>query len=184
MLRAFIILSVFAVAAPFIISLAAPMSKVGLAVSSRFLERSNSVPIEPEREPIALNGENLKAWVTGEKTAMFASSYAWRVIPLDFAYIIVLSGFLALGSYLLSHEPLASSAIVRLPGWIWFVLPATYAITDLLEDALIFSFMLKASWISDRTVELLAFLRTAKIGSNILAMAQLVGLGIAGGMRE
>jgi hypothetical protein len=179
-MRSIILLAAAAIAVPFIISLLAPASAVGTAVSDRFLERSNTIPPEQKTKAIPINEANLRAWVTSEDTAKYASAYAWRVMPFDFVYLAVLGGFLALGAYTLASEVAWPPMLAKLPLWIWLIFPAAYIITDFLEDSLIILMMTQPSSISDLTVQALTFLRGTKIFSNALAITQIFALGLAG----
>jgi hypothetical protein len=179
-MRLIILLGAAAIAVPFVISFLAPTSVVGAAVSDRFLERSKTIPPEPRIEPIPIDANNLRAWVTSEDTAGYARAYAWRVMPLDFIYLVVLGGFLALGAYTLASTVAWPPTLARLPLWVWLIFPAVYTIADFVEDSLIILLMTQPSRISNFTVDALTFLRNTKIGSNAMAITQIFALGLAG----
>lgn len=179
-MKSIILLATAAIAIPFIISILAPRSAVGTAVSDRFLERSKTIPPEPKTEPIPINAGNLHTWVTSKDTAGYASAYAWRVMPLDFFYLVVLGGFLALGAYTLAATIAWPPALAGWPLWVWLIFPAVYFFTDLVEDSLIIVLMTWPSSISDFTVGALTGLRNTKIASNALAITQIFALGLAG----
>ena len=179
-MRLIILLGTAAIAVPFVISFLAPRSVVGAAVSDRFLERSKTIPPEPSTAPVPIDESNLRAWVTSEDTAGYARAYAWRVMPLDFIYLIVLGGFLALGAYTLASAVAWPPTLARLPLWVWLIFPAIYIIADFVEDSLIIVLMTRPSKISSFTVDALTFLRNTKIGGNAMAITQIFALGLAG----
>jgi hypothetical protein len=175
-MRLVILLGAAAIAVPFVISVLAPTSVVGSAVSQRFLERSKTIPPEPGTAPVPIDETNLRAWVTSRDTAAYAHAYASRVMPLDFIYLVVLGSFLALGAYTLASAVAWPPALASLPLWVWLIFPALYVIADFAEDSLI----MQPSRISSFTVDALTFLRNAKIGSNVVAITQIFVLGLAG----
>jgi hypothetical protein len=179
-MRSIILLGTAAIALPFLISIFAPANVVGNAVADRFLERSKAIPPEPTSGPLPINEKNLRAWVTSSDTAGYARAYAWRVMPLDFAYLIVLGGFLALGACTLASTVAWPPALAWAPFWIWLIFPAVYTIADFLEDSLIVVLMTQPYTISDFSVDALTFLRTTKIAGNALAITQIFALGLAG----
>ncbi len=101
-------------------------------------------------------------------------------MPLDFIYLAVLGGFLALGAYTLASAVAWPPMLARLPLWGWLIFPAIYIVADFVEDCLIIMLMTRPSIISNFSVDALTFLRTAKIGSNALAIIQIFILGLAG----
>jgi hypothetical protein len=179
-MRLIILLGTAAIAVPFIISFLAPARVVGTAVSDRFLERSETIPAQPKTTPLPINESNLRAWVTSKDTAGYARAYAWRVMPLDFVYLVVLGGFLALGAYTLASIVAWPPALAKLPLWVWLIFPAVYTVADFVEDSLIIVLMTQPARISNFTVDMLTFLRNAKIGSNTVAITQIFALGLAG----
>ena len=179
-MRLIILLGAAAIAVPFVISFLAPASVVGAAVSDRFLERSSTIPPEPTTDPVPINAGNLRAWVTSGDTAGYARAYAWRVMPLDFLYLAVLGGFLALGAHTLAAVVAWPPTLANLPLWVWLIFPAAYIVADFVEDCLIILLMTRPSIISDFSVGALTFLRTTKIGSNAVAILQIFVLGLAG----
>uniref|UniRef100_Q07H08 Uncharacterized protein n=1 Tax=Rhodopseudomonas palustris (strain BisA53) TaxID=316055 RepID=Q07H08_RHOP5 len=178
-MRLIILLGTIAIAMPFAIPFLAPPCTVGTAVSERFLERSNTIPYEIRKTEELTDG-NLKRWVTAADTAKFAEAYAWRMIPLDLIFLAALGSFLAIGAYTLASLGLPAP-LSRLPLWAWLILPLTYVVVDLLEDILIIVLMTTPDVITGATVTTLTVLRTIKIWSVGLAMAQLILLGVSGG---
>jgi hypothetical protein len=178
--RSIILLAAAAIAVPFILSYLAPAAVVGAAVSDRFLERAETIPPEPGSPPKPINEDNLRAWVTSRDTKGYASAYAWRVMPLDLIYLVVLGGFLALGAYTLAAGIAWPPLLAKLPLGIWLIFPVVYMITDLIEDSLIFLMMTRPSSISELTVQELTVLRNTKIFSNAMAITQIFALGLAG----
>jgi hypothetical protein len=126
-MRCIILLAATAIAIPFIISFVAPVKSVGAAVSARFLERPGGIPREPSGDPLPINKQTLYAWVTASDTATYARAYVWRVIPIDFIYILAFGGFLALGAYTLASGLAQTSLLGKLPILMWLVFPAVYA---------------------------------------------------------
>jgi hypothetical protein len=179
-MRSIILLATATIAIPFCISLIAPASIVGVAVSERFLERSTTIPPERATEPLPIDANNLHAWVTSKGTAEYARAYAARVLPLDFIYLAVFGGFLALGACTLAAGVAWPPALAKLPTWIWLVFPVLYVLADALEDTLIIQMMLQPSTIGNVAVEALTVLRNTKICSNAVAIAQIFALGLAG----
>ncbi len=179
-MKLIILLGAAAIAMPFIISILAPKCVVGTAVSDRFLERSKTIPPEPNGAPLPINESNLRAWVTSEETAGYARAYARRVMPLDFIYLVVLGSFLALGAYTLASAVAWPPTLASLPLWVWLIFPTVYAVADFLEDSLIIVLITQPAKIGNSTVDTLTLLRNTKIGSNALAITQIFALGLAG----
>jgi hypothetical protein len=180
-MKLIILLGAAAIALPFIIPILAPSKVVGTAVSDRFLERSNTIPPEPKTAPLPTDESNLHAWVTSKDTAGYARAYATRVMPLDFIYLFVLGGFLALGARTLaSTVAWPPSMAAWLPLWVWLIFPLAYTIADFLEDSLIVLLMNRPDSITSFTVHVLTLLRNTKIAGNALAITQIFALGIAG----
>ena len=180
-----ILLATAAIAVPFLISFVAPGNRVGRAVADRFLERSflQTPTIPPEPDPKAelpeVDADNLRAWVTSQ--ADYARAYAWRVMPLDFIYLVALGTFLALAATTLASGIAWPPTMAKLlPGWVWLIFPLAYMIADVLEDFLIIILMTRPASISPFTVNMLAVLRNVKIGANALAITQIFALGVAG----
>jgi hypothetical protein len=185
MMKCIILLATAAIALPFVISWVASAKTAGTAVADRFLERSflqtPTIPPDPNTEPAEVNAANLRAWVTSPDTASYARAYAWRVMPLDFIYLVALSTFLALAATTLASGVAWPPAVAKyLPGWVWLLFPLAYMIADLLEDCLIIILMTRPASISPFTVDMLAVLRNVKIGTNIAAITQIFALGLAG----
>jgi hypothetical protein len=174
-----ILLGTVAIAVPFLIAFVAPASLVGAAVSARFLERSASIPPEPQTAPVAVNESSLRAWVTSADTAAFARAYARRVMPLDFLYLLALGGFLAMGAYALAGNVDWPPALASLPRWTWLILPLFYTLADFAEDCLIVLLMTSPSRITKSSVDALSFLRKLKIASSALSILQILALGLA-----
>jgi hypothetical protein len=53
-------------------------------------------------------------------------------------------------------------------------------LADVAEDGLIITLMTRPASISTFTIDMLAVFRNVKIGSNTLAIIQIIGLGLAG----
>jgi hypothetical protein len=180
-MRWIILLAAAAIAIPFVISFVAPAGRVGAAVSARFLERPGGIPQEPTVKPAEINASTLFEWVTARETAPFARAYAWRVIPIDFAYIIAFGGFLALAAYFLATTAIAPGNLLgRAPITVWLICPALYALTDLLEDILIMTLLTRPEVIGDVSISALAVLRSVKIVTSALALLQVFVLGLGG----
>jgi hypothetical protein len=179
-MRCLIILAAGAITIPFFISSVA--AKAGAAVSERFLERpGGKITIEPSNSQVDVDETSLRAWVMSEKTKDYAHIYAWRVIPLDFAYLIALGGFLAVAAHTLALSEIAAGSLLgKVPAMLWLVFPAVYVVTDLLEDILIMTLLTKPASISGRTLELLAALRSAKIAGVAISLLQIFILGFGG----
>jgi hypothetical protein len=180
-MKALILLATAAIALPFVIS---GMAQGNRAVADRFLERTFLKPptippddAEPRKadEPPEVK---LRTWVTKNPEA--AQAYAWHVMPLDFLYLAVLGGFLALAANVLASGIAWPPGLAKLPAWIWFIFPAAYVLADFVEDCLIVMMMSQPATITDRTINLLTAFRNAKIGANGLAIIQIFVLGLAG----
>lgn len=184
-MRAVILLATTAIALPFLISGVAQGNR---AVADRFLERSfpgpatiphdNAEPRKANEPPKVVDADKLRAWVTKNPDAAWV--YAWRVMPLDFLYLAVLGGFLALAANILASGIAWPPALAKLPLWIWFIFPATYVLADFVEDCLIVMMMSQPASISPGTINLLTVFRNTKIGANGLAIIQIFVLGLAG----
>jgi hypothetical protein len=129
---------------------------------------------------VPINAENLRHWVVSSDTAAYANAYAWCVMPLDFIYLAVLGGFLALGAHALASTITWPPPLTKLPLRVWLIFPIAYAVADFIEDCLILLLMTHPSTISNFTVDLLTFLRSTKIGTNAIAIIQIFALGLAG----
>jgi hypothetical protein len=184
MMKCIILLATTAIALPFMISFVAPVKTAGSAVAERFLERSflqtPTIPPDPKPDPLQVTANNLHAWVTSPDTAGYARAYAWRVMPLDFIYLAVLGTFLALAATTLASSIAWPPLLAKLPWWTWLVFPLAYVVADILEDCLIITLMTRPTSISRFTVDMLAVLRNAKIGTNMIAIVQIFALGLAG----
>lgn len=180
MMKCIILLATTAIALPFVISFVAPVKTAGSAVADRFLERSflqtPTIPPDPKSKPLPVTADSLHAWVTSPDTARYARAYAWRVMPLDFIYLVVLGTFLALAATTLASA-LAWPPALR---WMLLIFPLAYMLADVAEDCLIITLMTRPASISQFTVDMLAVFRNVKIGSNILAIGQIVLLAVAG----
>jgi len=170
-----------AIAIPFIVPMLAPASRVGAAVSARFLERPGGIPAEPSSPPVPIDAKSLRAWATAAGTSAYARAYARNVMPIDLLYILAFGGFLALAAHTLATSGIAPhNPLGKVPVLLWLALPALYALADLFEDALIFALLTRPSVITEASVGLLAVLRGTKIGSSALALLQLFVLGLGG----
>jgi hypothetical protein len=176
MMRLIIFFAALAIGLPFVVSYKAQRS--GTAVFMRFLERPTSfgeIPytIPPESAAGApLDPQALSKWVVDHRH--FASGYAWRVIPLDIAYLLALGLFLGLASATLAGMIAWPSMFPRLPTWLWWTLPTIYIICDLAEDILITSLLSWPSGINSLSLAVLAAFRTIKIDSVAFAIVQVL----------
>ena len=178
-MRMAILLGTFAIALPFVMSGVA--LRFGAAVSSRFLERPtrlNSPKFVIPEEPAAtvlLDAKSLKAWAITREA--FANGYAMRVIPLDVLYLLALASFLGLASAHLASMLHWSATVSIAPTWLWWVFPALYAVSDLIEDVLILAML---SWPStiDATFGWLSRFRSAKMWTVSVSFIQILFLGI------
>jgi hypothetical protein len=174
--RLLILLGTLAIALPFIISGAA--IPFGNAVSDRFLERPTrdgkpKYTIPRETSPgEALDASSLAQWI--KENGNFATGYATRVIPLDFLYLCFLGGFLAIASTILVDLIRFPVALAGIPVWIWCLLPAVYVISDFAEDTVIFIILRWPSSIQGTTMDILGWLRAAKILSLALSIGQVL----------
>jgi len=177
-MKAIILLATAAIALPFLISGVASGHR---AVEDRFLERAflkpPTIPTNDARRSEPVDADKLRAWVTGNPDA--AKTYAWSVMPLDFLYLAVLGGFLALAANMLAAGIAWPPALAKLPPWIWFVSPAIYVFADFVEDCLIVMMMSRPASISGGTFDMLTVFRNTKILTSILAMMQIFVLGLA-----
>lgn len=181
MMEFIILLGTAAIALPFVIAFRAPARLVGAAVADRFLERSDSIPPEPQAKPLPIDAGTLRAWVTAPRTAGYARAYARRVMPLDFAYLLVLGGFLALAAWTLGSAVAWPPALAKwLPPGVWLIFPAAYTLADFLEDCLIVVLMTRPVSIGKGSVRALTALRNTKIGANIVAITQIFALAALG----
>ena len=175
-MRLLILLGTLAIALPFIISGAA--IPFGNAVSDRFLERPThdgkpkyTIPREtPPGE--ALDATSLTQWI--KENINLATGYATRVIPLDFLYLFVLGGFLAIASTILVDLTRWPLALASIPVWIWCSLPVVYVVSDFAEDTIIFIILRWPSGVQGITVDILTCLRAAKILSLALSIGQVL----------
>jgi hypothetical protein len=180
-MRLIILLGTLAIALPFLIlSAALPF---GNAVSNRFLERpthksspSYTIPRETKvGEP--LDEPSLISWV-GENNG-FARGYATRVIPLDILYLFFLGSFLAIASTTLAPLIRWPFVLSGFPAWVWWLLPASYVASDFTEDILIFVLLRWPATIQGATMDVLAFVRGAKILTVTLSIVQVLLLCLA-----
>lgn len=178
-MKAVILLATAAIALPFLIPGVASPHR---AVADRFLERAfpgpPTLPTNDAQRPEIVDADKLQAWVIGNPEA--ANAYAWRVMPLDFLYLAVLGGFLALAANMLASGIAWPPALAKLPPWIWFIFPVIYVFADFAEDCLIVMLMSRPTSISGGTFDMLTLFRNTKIVASGAAMAQVFVLGIAG----
>jgi hypothetical protein len=178
-MKAVLLLATAAIALPFLIS---GLASDHRAVADRFLERAfpgpPTLPTNDAQRPEVVDADKLRAWVVQNPEA--ANAYAWRVMPLDFLFLAVLGGFLALAANILASDIAWPPALAKLPPWIWFVFPAAYVAADFVEDCLIVMLMSRPASISQGTFDMLTLFRNTKIVANGLAMVQIFVLGLAG----
>lgn len=174
MICAMIVCGTLAIAMPFVISGVA--LRLGAAVSERFLERPGSLPAEVGSGP-GLTASLLKRWATQQTTVSHAKGYAHLVMPLDIAYLIFLGTFLGFAA---THMAVLASPnwLSTRPGWVWWILPAAYMASDLAEDILIFVFLTWPSSITDFGLKTLSAFKWTKIGTNCLAIVQILLLAL------
>jgi hypothetical protein len=164
-LRLIILFATLAIALPFIISSAA--LPFGNAVSQRFLERPTNIGLPRYTIPTGtaagrgLDPDSLAAWIQAQ--GKDAQGYAWRVIPLDVIFLLVLGLFLGMASTTLAgltQWPLMFTAIPVLIVWL---LPALYIVCDLAEDTLIFTMLNWPSTIQSIAFTTMSLVRPVKI---------------------
>ena len=127
-------------------------------VADRFLERST----EYDRKFVS-------DWI--KTYPRDTGHYAFPVLfPLDLLFMIVLGGFLCVGSIV------SADAIPRLQPFAWFlaILPAVYVATDLVEDALLARWLLDVNAVTDSSVRLVQIVTKMKIVTCGLAIGQTI----------
>ena len=135
----------------------------GTQVGQRFLERDTDY-----------TAYALKNWVTSNKTD--AHHYAIPVLfPLDLLFLLALSGFLLFGSVR------CAQSIAPLKSWAWLfaILPAVYALADLLEDGLLARLLLAPDKITEGAVAFAKTVTAVKIKTAGVSIVQTVLIAAA-----
>jgi len=176
-MRIVILLGTAAITLSFIVSIVANLPSSGRAVAARFLERTNSLPKQTEK-PSEVTVNTLRDWITEGSTSGFSTAYAWKVIPLDFLFLISLGCFLGVGSSILASMTSWPAGFSKIPLWVWWCLPALYMLADACEDTLIMLFLNKPMTITTNSLDLLTQFRSIKIWTNVLATVQVFLLGL------
>jgi hypothetical protein len=131
-------------------------------VSERFLERSPDYDFG-----------KLKAWIGLYPEA--AKGYAFPVLfPLDLLFMVSVAGFCAFASAALA------GAFPVFPGRVLLicVVPALYLASDLIEDAILFLFLLWPEWIVPGLVTAIKLVWKAKIATFGLSIFQALGWAV------
>jgi hypothetical protein len=112
-------------------------SKLGFAVTVRFLERGDVIP--PGNQ--SLTAENLDRWRSDPVNHASAQGYASQIIPLDILFLLSLGCFFGLASMALADH-IGMSSFQRL---LLLIFPVLYTASDFIEDLLIRNMLLSSS---------------------------------------
>jgi len=135
--------------------------RFGLDVGARFIERDNA----------ELSAHSLSLWLRDNATARWARPYRNYVRPLDSVYMLLLGGFLGVGSLSCAEAILWPSTLTLWQRLLVIALPVLYVVSDAIEDVLIFVQLQKSNLVNQSTF---AVMRKATQAKKIFVSAALV----------
>jgi hypothetical protein len=145
--------------------------KYGTDVASRFLERLKYIPSQTE----VLSATTLRRWLTDRANDGAIRGYVYPVLfPLDLFFLLALGLLLGFASGALVG---GLGFLSNIPGWIWWILPATYMASDLVEDTVIAAIFKSRIALTENSFRLLSGLTAIKLVTVTTAIAQVAFLG-------
>jgi hypothetical protein len=146
--------------------------KYGVDVRSRFIERINYIP---SQKPQLLDRDNLAKWLADRRNSSAISGYVFPVLfPFDILFLVSLGFLLGLASVTLAGR---FDFLSNVPGWIWWLFPSLYMISDLSEDITVAAIFKSLIRLTDGSYSLLSTFTAIKIATVSLAIGQVGFLG-------
>jgi|GEM_PF-3441814 len=150
--------------------------KYGADVASRFLERLKYIPSQTE----VLSATTLRRWLTDRANDGAIRGYVYPVLfPLDLFFLLALGLLLGFASGALVG---GLGFLSNIPGWIWWILPAAYMASDLVEDTVIAAIFKSRIALTENAFRLLSGLTAIKLATVTTAIAQVAFLGALNGL--
>jgi hypothetical protein len=150
--------------------------KYGTDVASRFLERLKYIPSQTE----VLSATTLRRWLTDKANDGAIRGYVYPVLfPLDLFFLLAFGLLLAFASGALVG---GLGFLSNIPGWIWWILPAAYMASDLVEDTVIAAIFKSRIALTENSFRLLSGLTAIKLATVTTAIAQVAFLGALNGL--
>lgn len=150
--------------------------KYGTDVASCFLERLKYIPSQTE----VLSATTLRRWLTDRANDGAIRGYVYPVLfPLDLFFLLALGLLLGFASGALVG---GLGFLSNIPGWIWWILPAAYMASDLVEDTVIAAIFKSRIALTENSFRLLSGLTAIKLATVTTAIAQVAFLGALNGL--
>jgi hypothetical protein len=145
--------------------------KYGTDVANRFLERLKYIPSQTE----VLSATTLGRWLTDRSNGDAIRGYVYPVLfPFDLVFLLSLGLLLGFASAALADRLVFLSNI---PVWIWWVLPASYMVSDLIEDTVIAAIFKSRMALTEGSFRCLSALTAIKLATVTMAIFQVAFLG-------
>lgn len=146
-------------------------------VQARFIERIEFIPSMRDHQLTTDNGAltagNLTLWIGDPENDVSRRGYISPVIvPLDLLFLLSLGSLLGWASMYLAGSTKWS---LTWPWYIWWIVPAGYMISDLVEDGLIVGLLLSPALVTPDSFRLLACFTASKL---LFVKAGLVQVGV------
>jgi hypothetical protein len=150
--------------------------RYGTDVASRFLERLKYIPSQTE----VLSATTLGRWLADKANDGAIRGYVYPVLfPLDLFFLLALGLLLGFASAALAG---GIGFLSNIPHWIWWVLPAAYMASDLVEDTVIAAIFQSRIALTESSFSILSALTAIKLATVTTAIAQVAFLGALGGL--
>ncbi|KRR25256.1 hypothetical protein CQ14_09570 [Bradyrhizobium lablabi] len=150
--------------------------KYGTDVANRFLERLKYIPSQTE----VLSAITLRRWLADKANDSAIRGYIYPVLfPIDILFLLALGLLLGFASAALAG---GLGFLSNVPHWIWWVLPAAYMASDLVEDTIIAAIFKSRIALTENSFRLLSALTAIKLSTVTSAIAQVVFLGALNGL--
>jgi hypothetical protein len=150
--------------------------KYGTDVANRFLERLKYIPSQTE----VLSAITLRRWLADKANDSAIRGYIYPVLfPIDILFLLALGLLLGFASAALAG---GLGFLSNVPHWIWWVLPAAYMASDLVEDTIIAAIFKSRIALTENSFRLLSALTAIKLSTVTSAIAQVAFLGALNGL--
>lgn len=144
--------------------------RYGADVASRFLERLKYIPSQTE----VLSATTLRRWLSDKANDGAIRGYVYPVLfPLDLFFLLALGLLLGCASGALAGR---IGFLSNIPHWAWWVLPAAYMASDLVEDTFIAAIFTSRLALTENSFGLLSALTAVKLATVTMAIAQVAFL--------
>jgi hypothetical protein len=150
-------------------------NRFGPDVGARFLERGAVIPSMNNAD---LSARSLSLWLRDNATARWARPYRNYVMPLDAVYMLLLGGFLGVGSLSCADAIFWPTILTLWQRLLVITLPVLYVVSDAIEDVLIFILLQKSNLVSPSTFAVMRQATQAKKFFVSAALVQTLVLGI------